>query len=65
MYKDILRGIVGIEVYPLVSLLLFVAMFAIVVLRVVRMDRARVQQMAALPLERRDEAAAAEGTVTR
>jgi hypothetical protein len=65
MFNDILRGIVGIEVYPVVSLLLFVAMFVIVVLRVVRMDHAGLQRMAALPLERRDEAARAEGTVTR
>jgi hypothetical protein len=65
MFNDILRGIVGIEVYPVVSLLLFVAVFVIVILRVLRMDQAGVQRMAALPLERRDEAAAAEGTVTR
>ena len=62
MFNDILRGIVGIEVYPVVSLLLFVAVFVIVVLRVVRMDQAGVQRMAALPL---DDAGAAERTVTR
>jgi hypothetical protein len=65
MFNDILRGIVGIEVYPVVSLILFVAVFGIVVLRVARMDRAGVQRMAALPLERRDEAGAVEGRMTR
>jgi hypothetical protein len=65
MFNDILRGIVGIEVYPIVSLILFVAVFGIVVLRVVRMDQAGVQRMAGLPLERRDEAGAAERTVIR
>jgi hypothetical protein len=62
MFNDILRGIVGIEVYPVVSLILFVAVFGIVVLRVVRMDRAGVQRMAALPL---DDAGVADGTVRR
>ena len=65
MVKDILRGIAGIEVYPVVSLILFVSVFAVVLLRVARMDRVRVQQMAALPLEPHDEAPAAEGTVMR
>ncbi|MEN3336970.1 MAG: hypothetical protein V7647_646 [Acidobacteriota bacterium] len=65
MFNDILRGIVGIEVYPTVSLLLFVAVFAVIVVRVMRMDASGVRRMAALPLEPGDDGSAAEGTVIR
>jgi hypothetical protein len=65
MFNDILLGIAGIEVYPVVSLILFVAVFGVVVLRVARMDRTNVQRMAALPLDLPDAAGEAEGTVLR
>ena len=51
MYKDILLGIAGIDVFPVVSLVLFVTVFSIVIFRVARMDRARVDRLAALPLD--------------
>lgn len=51
MYKDILRSIAGIGIFPVVSLLLFVAVFAVVVLRVVRMDGAQARRLAGLPLD--------------
>ena len=51
MYKEILRAIAGIDVYPIVSLLLFVTVFAAVVIRVVRLDRTRVARCAGLPLD--------------
>jgi hypothetical protein len=51
MYKEILRGIGGIGIFPVVSLLLFVMVFALVVLRALRMDRAGIQHLAGLPLE--------------
>ena len=51
MYKEILRTIAGIEVYPILSLLLFVGVFAVVLVRVSRLDRGRLRQLAALPLE--------------
>jgi hypothetical protein len=51
MYREILLGISGIAVYPVISLLLFTATFGGVLLRVVRMDRARAERLAALPLE--------------
>jgi hypothetical protein len=51
MYQDILRNIAGIEVFPVLSLLLFVVLFAIVIIRTMRMDRRRVARLAGLPLE--------------
>ena len=51
MYQDILRSIAGIEVFPILSLLLFVTLFAIVVIMTVRMDRRRIARLAGLPLD--------------
>jgi hypothetical protein len=51
MYKEILRGIAGIGICPVVSLLLFVAVFAVVVFRVIRMDRGQARRLAGLPLD--------------
>jgi hypothetical protein len=51
MYKDILRGIVGIEVWPVLSLVIFVTFFAGVLVWVARLDRHRVAHLSALPLD--------------
>ncbi|HEU4938764.1 MAG TPA: hypothetical protein VFT39_20085 [Vicinamibacterales bacterium] len=51
MYKDILQSIAGIEVFPVISLVLFVVVFMAVIISVARMDRARADGLAALPLE--------------
>jgi hypothetical protein len=50
MYTDILRGIEGIGIFPVVSLLLFVAVFTVVLAWAVRADRSRLDRHAALPL---------------
>jgi len=54
MYKDILLSIAGIEVFPVVSLVLFVTVFAAVLISVVRMDRSRAEALASLPLDDSD-----------
>jgi hypothetical protein len=51
MHKDILRAMAGIEVFPVISLCLFVAVFAVVLFRTLRLDRDRVARYARLPLE--------------
>jgi hypothetical protein len=51
MYKDILRSIAGIEVFPVISLVLFVTVFTIAIVRAWRMDRAQVEHASRLPLE--------------
>lgn len=50
MYTEILRGIEGIGVFPIISLLLFVAVFSVVIIWAIRADRTRLDQHAALPL---------------
>jgi len=52
MYREILPGISGVALYPIVSLLLFVTTFGVVLVQVLRMDRRRLQHLAALPFDR-------------
>jgi hypothetical protein len=59
MYREILLGIAGIAVFPVMSLVLFTATFAAVLVQVARMDAARAQRLAALPLA--DESTGCEG----
>ena len=54
MYKETLRGIAGIGLFPAVSLLLFVMVFALVIVRVCSMDRTETERLAGLPLEPAD-----------
>jgi cytochrome c oxidase cbb3-type subunit IV len=51
MYSDILRTIAGIEVYPVLSLVLFVTVFSVVLIWAARADRARLDRFAAIPLD--------------
>jgi hypothetical protein len=51
MYKETLRAIAGIDVFPVVSLVLFVVVFSVVLYRVCRMERSQVRRFAALPLD--------------
>jgi hypothetical protein len=52
MYKETLRAIAGIEIFPVISLLLFVAVFTVVLVWAIRLDRSRVEAAASLPLDR-------------
>jgi cytochrome c oxidase cbb3-type subunit IV len=51
MYKDILRSIAGIDVFPVVSLVIFVAVFTAAIVYAIRLDRARLAALSALPLD--------------
>jgi hypothetical protein len=51
MYKEILQSIVGIEIFPVISLVLFVIVFTAVIISVARMDRTSASGLAALPLD--------------
>jgi hypothetical protein len=58
MYKDILRSIVGIEIFPVISLCLFVAVFAIVLTWTSRLDGTWLARNSRLPLEAEPDPAA-------
>jgi cytochrome c oxidase cbb3-type subunit 4 len=51
MYTDILRRIAGIEVFPVVSLLLFVIVFTVALIWTLRLDPERVGRLSRLPLD--------------
>jgi hypothetical protein len=51
MYIETLRGIAGVGIFPALSLIVFVAVFLIVLVGVARMDRASVRRFANLPLD--------------
>jgi len=51
MYKETLRAIDGIGLFPVVSLLLFVTVFTLAIVRVLRMDRGVVARLASQPLD--------------
>jgi hypothetical protein len=55
MYKDILRSIAGIDVFPVFSLVVFLVVFTAVLVWTARLDRRRLAQLAALPLDGHDE----------
>jgi hypothetical protein len=62
MHIDTLRAIAGIEIFPVVSLLLFVAVFTLVLVWTLRLDRSRVAAAAHLPLDATTVADAADTT---
>jgi len=51
MYKEILRSIAGIEVFPIISLCVFVTVFTLAVILSFRLDSARLSKLARLPLD--------------
>lgn len=50
MYGDILRGIIGVEIFPVISLVIFVGFFTGVLVRVARMKRSQIDHLSRLPL---------------
>jgi cytochrome c oxidase cbb3-type subunit IV len=51
MYKEVLRTIVGIEIFPVLSLVIFLTVFLVMLVWVLRLDRGRLDAYASLPLE--------------
>jgi len=51
MFKEVLQSIEGIEIWPVISLLLFFSAFLLIIWRVVRLDKKFVNKMGNLPLD--------------
>jgi len=51
MYKDVLRSIEGIGLYPIISLVIFMLFFTTVFLWMFRIRKEHADHMSALPLE--------------
>ena len=50
MGMDTLRAIDGIEIFPVISLVLFVIVFTAMLVRAARLDRRQLDQCARIPL---------------
>jgi hypothetical protein len=62
MYKEILRSIAGIEIFPLLSLFVFLAVFVTMLIWTVRLDARRLDRLSRLPLDRDDAPAGGDST---
>lgn len=54
MYKEILRSIENIEIYPIISLIIFVVFFVGMFIWVVRVPKSYVDHMKSLPMDEHD-----------
>ncbi|MDX2002335.1 MAG: CcoQ/FixQ family Cbb3-type cytochrome c oxidase assembly chaperone [Chitinophagales bacterium] len=50
MYKEVLRSIADIEIFPVISLAIFFVFFLIVVIRVMSVGKSSHDEMANIPL---------------
>jgi cytochrome c oxidase cbb3-type subunit IV len=51
MYMELLQNIAGIEIFPVISLVLFVVVFAGILFWAIRADRTELDRHATLPLD--------------
>ena len=51
MIREVLQSIEGIGIYPTISLLLFIAVFVIMVIKTVKLDKDYLDKMKRIPLE--------------
>lgn len=51
MYVEVLRSIEGIEIFPVISLVLFVTVFVAMLVWALRLRPERLRDMAAMPLD--------------
>lgn len=54
MIRNVLESISGVEIYPLISLLIFTVFFTSVIIWVVKLDKKTVTRMENLPLDDND-----------
>ena len=55
MYKDVLRSIDGIDIYPVMSLVIFGLFFTALIAYVIKVDNRHIDHMKDLPLTGGDE----------
>ena len=55
MYKDVLRAVEGVDIFPVISLILFFSFFVGLIYYVMKTDKEIWDKAAALPLEAENE----------
>ncbi|MEM7655534.1 MAG: hypothetical protein AAF399_05340 [Bacteroidota bacterium] len=51
MYKDVLRSIDDASLFPVIAIGIFFVFFMVLLFRVIKMDKKRVNNLASIPLE--------------
>jgi len=51
MIRNLLQSIEGVEIYPLISLLVFVIFFVVILVWMFRIDKNYIKEMEQLPLD--------------
>lgn len=51
MYKQILEGVKGIELYPILSMLIFIGFFVVLGIWVFKARKSYIKKMSRMPLE--------------
>jgi cytochrome c oxidase cbb3-type subunit IV len=51
MYKNVLQSIQGIEIYPLISLVIFALFFIGLIIWLFKIDKSYIKEMEILPLD--------------
>ena len=51
MYKNVLQAIDGIQLYPLISLIIFFSFFAVLLYWVFSLDKKTIHEMESMPLD--------------
>lgn len=51
MYKQVLEHINGVEIYPVISLLIFFVFFIALIVWMIKADKSYISRMSALPLD--------------
>ncbi|NNG26954.1 MAG: cbb3-type cytochrome c oxidase subunit 3 [Ignavibacteriaceae bacterium] len=51
MIRDLLQSIEGVEIYPLISLIVFVVFFVVILVWMLRIDKNYIKEMGQLPLD--------------
>jgi hypothetical protein len=54
MEKEVLRAMEGIDIYPIISLVMFFALFIAIVIYVIKADKSFMNKMSKLPLDNTD-----------
>ncbi|MFO7525343.1 MAG: cbb3-type cytochrome c oxidase subunit 3 [Ignavibacteriaceae bacterium] len=55
MIRDVLQSLEGIELYPVISLIIFIVFFAVLIIWMIKVDKKYIKKMKNLPLEKEDE----------
>lgn len=55
MYKDVLRSIAEIELFPIIGIVLFMGFFLIISIYAIRMSKKEVEKLENIPFESEEE----------